>query len=102
MKRLAFFDTDILIYADDASSPQKQTRAIELITDYQRSNLAVVSLQVMQVTRKLGVDPETALRRTTTKFAERYERALERARNEGVDLGSLGEDELLAYFRDRG
>jgi len=27
---------------------------------------------------------------------------LERARNEGVDLGSLGEDELLAYFRDRG
>jgi predicted nucleic acid-binding protein len=64
----AFFDTNILVYADDASSPQKQSRAIQLITDYQRRGLAVVSLQVMQeyfvaVTKKLGVDPELAQRK---------------------------------------
>jgi tetrapyrrole methylase family protein / MazG family protein len=51
------------------------------------------------VARRLGVDPESALRRTTTKFADRYERLLARARREGVDLAELGEDELLAYYR---
>jgi predicted nucleic acid-binding protein len=63
-----FFDTNILIYADDSSSPRKQSRAIQLITDYQRDGLSVISLQVMQeyfsaVTRKLGVDPELAQRK---------------------------------------
>ena len=52
------------------------------------------------VARKLGVDPESALRRTTTRFAERCQGMLARAREEGVDLASLPEDELLAYFRD--
>jgi MazG family protein len=51
------------------------------------------------VARRLGVDPESALRRTTTKFAERYERLLARARREGVDLAELDEDDLLAYYR---
>jgi len=52
------------------------------------------------VARKLGVDPESALRRTTTRFAERYEGMLARAREEGIDLAALSEDDLLAYFRD--
>ncbi|HEV2687481.1 MAG TPA: PIN domain-containing protein [Bryobacteraceae bacterium] len=68
MNRLAFFDTNILIYADDASAPLKQSRAIQLIAEHQRSHLLVISLQVMQeyfaaVTRKLGVDPELAQRK---------------------------------------
>ena len=65
MNRPAFFDSNVFVYADDASAPGKQTRAIQLITDYQRSGLLVVSIQVLQeyyaaATRKLGVDPETA------------------------------------------
>ncbi|MGB7761816.1 MAG: PIN domain-containing protein [Bryobacteraceae bacterium] len=68
MNRPAFFDTNIFVYADDASVPAKQARAIQLITDYQRSGLLVVSIQVLQeyfaaATRKLGVDPETAQRK---------------------------------------
>ncbi len=68
MTGAAFFDTNILIYADDASTPEKQSRAIQLITDYQRRGRFVISLQVMQeyfsaVTRKLGVDPELAQRK---------------------------------------
>lgn len=68
MNGLAFFDTNILVYADDASSPDKQARAIRVIADCQRRGLAVISLQVMQeyfvaVTRKLGVDPELAQRK---------------------------------------
>lgn len=52
--------------------------------------------------RKLGADPESALRRSIAKFAERYERGLARAREEGVDLAALSEDELLAYFKTIG
>ncbi len=68
MNGLAFFDTNVLVYADDASVPQKQSRAIQLITDHQRRGSLVVSLQVMQeyfaaATRKLGVDPELAQRK---------------------------------------
>ena len=32
----AFFDTNSLIYADDATAPKKQSRAIQLITDCKR------------------------------------------------------------------
>ncbi|MDQ2712437.1 MAG: PIN domain-containing protein [Acidobacteriota bacterium] len=68
MNGLAFFDTNVLVYADDASVPQKQSRAIQLITDHQRRGLLAISLQVMQeyfsaVTRKLGVNPELAQRK---------------------------------------
>jgi predicted nucleic acid-binding protein len=65
MNRLAFFDTNIFVCSDDASAPDKQERAIQLIAHYQRSGLLVLSIQVLQeyfaaVTRKLGVDPEMA------------------------------------------
>ena len=68
MSGLAFFDTNILLYADDASSPEKQERAIRLIADHQRRGTAVISLQVMQeyfaaATRKLGIDAELAQRK---------------------------------------
>jgi len=68
MSRLAFFDTNVLIYADDASSPAKQKRAIALVAEHLRRGTAVVSLQVLQeyyvaATRKLGLPPETAQRK---------------------------------------
>jgi predicted nucleic acid-binding protein len=68
MNGLAFFDTNILIYADDTSSPRKQARAVELIADHQRRGMMVVSLQVLQeyfaaATRKLSVDAELAQRK---------------------------------------
>src|SRR5579872_889945 len=82
MKNLAFFDTNIFVYADDRSSPDKQKEAIKLIADHRRANLAVISLQVMQeyfaaATRKLGVDPtiaqqkvELLARMNVVRFAE--------------------------------
>jgi predicted nucleic acid-binding protein len=82
MNRLAFFDTNIFVYADDVSAPAKQARAIQLITEYRRSDLLVVSIQVLQeyyaaATGKLGVDPETAqqcgFRRSRTAFRREVE-----------------------------
>lgn len=68
MNGLAFFDTNVLVYADDTSSPKKQDRAIALFAQHLRHGTAVVSLQVLQeyfvaATRKLGVAPEMAQRK---------------------------------------
>jgi predicted nucleic acid-binding protein len=68
MSRLAFFDTNVLLYADDVFSPQKQDRAIALFADHVRRGTAVVSLQVLQeyfaaATRRLGLASEVAQRK---------------------------------------
>lgn len=68
MNGLAFFDTNVLVYADDAASPEKQNRAVALFGEHLRRGTAVVSLQVLQeyfaaATRKLGVAPEVAQRK---------------------------------------
>jgi predicted nucleic acid-binding protein len=68
MNGLVFFDTNILVYSDDTASPEKQSRAIDLIAGHQRRGTAIVSLQVLQeyyaaVTRKLAMDAELAQRK---------------------------------------
>jgi predicted nucleic acid-binding protein len=64
----SFFDTNILIYADDKGAPAKQKRAVELVSEHRRSRTGVISLQVLQeyfvtVTRKLHVDARVARRK---------------------------------------
>lgn len=64
----SFFDTNILIYADDKFAPAKHKRAIDLVTQHRRAGTGVVSMQVLQeyfvtVTRKLGVDAKVARRK---------------------------------------
>ncbi|MBA3738129.1 MAG: nucleoside triphosphate pyrophosphohydrolase [Actinobacteria bacterium] len=49
--------------------------------------------------RRLSVDPETALRKATRRFAERFDRMKEGSLAEGVGLDGLSADELLARFR---
>lgn len=44
MKGLAFFDTNIFLYADDESAPEKKAKAVGLVTQRQRSGTALVSL----------------------------------------------------------
>ena len=64
----SFFDTKVLIYADDKAAPAKQKRAVELVSEHRRSRTGVISLQVLQeyfvtVTRKLHVDARIARRK---------------------------------------
>lgn len=64
----SFFDTNVLIYADDRAAPAKQRRALELIAEHRRAATGVVSLQVLQeyfvtITRKLGVEAAVARRK---------------------------------------
>ena len=68
MSARSFFDTNVLVYADDKATPAKQRRALDLVAEHRRARTGVVSLQVLQeyfvtVTRKLSVDPEIARRK---------------------------------------
>lgn len=65
---LAFFDTNILVYGEDASSPAKQKRASDLFDDHLRHGRALLSLQVLEeffnaATRKLKLSAEEAQRK---------------------------------------
>jgi predicted nucleic acid-binding protein len=68
MSDRSFFDTNVLIYADDKAAPAKQRLALDLIAEHRRARTGVVSLQVLQeffvtVTRKLGLDAQIARRK---------------------------------------
>src|SRR5580658_9642824 len=68
MPARSFFDTNVLIYADDQAVPAKQKRALDLVAEHRRTKTGVLSLQVLQeyfvtVTRKLQVDVRTARRK---------------------------------------
>ncbi len=67
--------------------------------DVAEAELGDVLFAAVGVARRLGIDAEQALRRTTHRFAERYERMRERATSEGVDLSAMTDDDLLVYFR---
>jgi predicted nucleic acid-binding protein len=68
MNDRSFFDTNVLVYADDKATPAKQRRAIELVAEHRRAGTGVLSSQVLQeyfvtVTRKLKVDAKIARRK---------------------------------------
>ncbi|SRR6266567_5051155 len=68
MPARSFFDTNILIYADDKAAPAKRRKALDLVAEHRRARTGVVSLQVLQeyfvtVTKKLQVDAAIARRK---------------------------------------
>jgi tetrapyrrole methylase family protein/MazG family protein len=67
--------------------------------DEAEEEIGDVLFATVAVARRLGVDAESALRRTTRGFAERYERFTEFASARGVDLETASEQEVRALFR---
>jgi len=68
MPARSFFDTNVLLYADDKAAPAKQSRALALVAEHRRAGTGVVSMQVLQeyfvaVTRNLRVDVSIARRK---------------------------------------
>ena len=68
MSARSFFDTNVVVYADDKAAPAKQRRAVDLVAEHRRARTGVVSLQVLQeyfvtVTKKLHVDSSIARRK---------------------------------------
>ncbi len=66
MAERTFFDTNVLVYTDDADAPEKASRALDLWQARRTAGQAVISVQVLSeyyavTTRKLGVDPLVAI-----------------------------------------
>ena len=68
MSQRAFFDTNVLVYADDLDAGDKRLRARALLHDALVANEGVLSTQVLQeffvvATRKLGIEASMARRK---------------------------------------
>jgi MazG family protein len=68
--------------------------------DNAEQEIGDVLFATVSVARKLGVDPESALRRTVRGFAERYERFTAMLEERGLALDDVPEDEVRALFRE--
>jgi tetrapyrrole methylase family protein/MazG family protein len=67
--------------------------------DEAEDELGDLLLAVASLGRRLNVDPETALRKATRRFSDRFERMKSAAEWEGVRFDELSDEELLARFR---
>jgi tetrapyrrole methylase family protein/MazG family protein len=68
--------------------------------DHAEEELGDVLLAVVALARTRGLDPETALRRATAKFAARFEATATLARDRGVAMEDLAPEELLALYEE--
>ena len=69
-------------------------------SDNAEEEIGDVLFSVVAVARKLGVDGESALRRTIRGFAERYERFAAAVAERGLDVEAMSEDDVRALFRE--
>jgi tetrapyrrole methylase family protein/MazG family protein len=67
--------------------------------DRAEDELGDLLFAVAALGRRLSVDPETALRKATRRFSERFERMRAEASRDDVKLEELPEQELLRRFR---
>ncbi len=76
---------------DELAAAEGSDRAEEEVGD--------VLFATVALARKLGVDAESALRRTVRGFSRRYERFVQLAADRGVDVESADEELLRELFR---
>lgn len=67
--------------------------------DNAEEEIGDVLFATVSVARRLGVDAESALRRTIRGFAERYERFRALAAERGLELDAMSESEIRDLFR---
>ena len=68
--------------------------------DDAEAEIGDVLFATVAVARRLGVDAESALRRTIRGFAARYERFMAIVKERGLDLDAMSETEVRALFRE--
>jgi len=67
--------------------------------NHMEEEIGDVLFSTVALARKLGIDAETALRRRIRGFSERYELAMASAAEKGLDVASMGDEELQQLFR---
>src|SRR5204863_1115055 len=88
--------------AEMAGLEEERASRTEAPTERTEDELGDLLFAVAAMGRRLNVDPETALRKATRRFSERFERMKAAAREEGLDLSALSDDDLTARFRAAG
>jgi tetrapyrrole methylase family protein/MazG family protein len=68
-------------------------------TDEAEDELGDVLFSMVNVGRKMGIDPEQALRSTCAKFIRRFTEMERMAAGEGRDLAGMGIDDMEALWR---
>lgn len=86
--------------ADAVDALREEVGALSAESDDAERAIGEVLFAVVAVARELGVDAESALRRATRGFAERYDRFRARADERDRDGGSVGHDEVRELFRE--
>jgi tetrapyrrole methylase family protein/MazG family protein len=79
---------------------REEVGALSAESDDAEDEIGAVLFAAVAVARKLGVDAESALRRTTRGFADRYDHLLALAEERDLDLGSIGQDQVRELFRE--
>ena len=79
--------------------PEERASRTKIPPERVEDELGDLLFAVASVGRRLNVDPETALRKATRRFAERFERMKAEARAEGLGLNELSDEELIERFR---
>jgi ATP diphosphatase len=68
--------------------------------DHMEDEMGDLLFAVTNLARKIGVDPEIALRRTNQKFTARFEHIENAARSGGTDLNDMSLDEMEALWQE--
>jgi tetrapyrrole methylase family protein/MazG family protein len=86
--------------AIDALREEVEELAHQSDADNAEEEVGDVLFATVAVARTLGVDGESALRRTIRGFAERYERFTELAAERGIEVESMSEEEARRLVRE--
>jgi MazG family protein len=83
-------------------SLREEVDELEARTDPSNAEQEVgdVLFATVAVARTLGIDAESALRRTVRGFAARYERFMALAAERGLDVATMPEEEARSLFRE--
>jgi tetrapyrrole methylase family protein / MazG family protein len=79
---------------------REEVAALSGRSDEAEQEIGKILFATVAAARKLGVDAESALRRTTRRFADRYERFLAIAEERGLDVASVPGDEVSEVLRE--
>lgn len=66
--------------------------------DAEEHEIGDLLFSIVNLARRRGVDPETALRKTQDRFRKRFARVAERSRESGREVGDVSADELDFYW----
>ncbi len=89
----------VMAKVQEETAEVQEEMAAGVLTDALEDEMGDLLFAVVNLGRKLKVDPEVALRRAALRFRDRVQMAAESAQADGFDFSSLALDEQEAYYQ---